>query len=103
MYSNQRTTEMAAPTKRGSPQGYYAAGKRATNWLTIRRQLFVQLNVRMEGPVLNLMFVSVRRATKGPPVTLQFVKGGVVHLQHASNLEDASARKVMLAKNAARK
>lgn len=31
MYSNQRTTEMAAPTKRGSPQGYYAAGKRATN------------------------------------------------------------------------
>lgn len=63
----------------------------------------MQLNVRMEGPVLNPMFVSVRRATKGPPVTLQFVKGGVVHLQHASNLEDASARKVMLAKNAARK
>lgn len=31
MYSNQRTTTMAAPTKRGSPQGYYAAGKRATN------------------------------------------------------------------------
>lgn len=31
------------------------------------------------------------------------MKGGVVHLQHASNLEDASARKVMLAKNAARK
>lgn len=31
MYSNQRTITMAAPIKRGSPQGYYAAGKRATN------------------------------------------------------------------------
>lgn len=103
MCSNLRTTEIAAPTKRGSPREFYAAEKRTANWLSIRRQPFVQLNVRMEEPVSNPMFVSVRQATKGPPVTLQFVKGVVVHLQHASNLENAGARKVTLAKNVARK
>lgn len=38
--------------------------------MSIRTQRFVRLNVRMEGPVSNPMFVSVRQATKGPPVTL---------------------------------
>lgn len=47
--------------------------------------------------ILNFFFTNIFFSLQ------QYVKGGVVHLQHASNLEDASARKVMLAKNAARK
>lgn len=52
---------------------------------------------KVEYTILNFFFTNISFSLQ------QFVKGGVVHLQHASNLEDASARKVMLAKNAARK
>lgn len=52
---------------------------------------------KVEYTILNFFFTNILFSLQ------QFVKGGVVHLQHASNLEDASARKVMLAKNAARK
>lgn len=52
---------------------------------------------KVEYTILNFFFTNILFSLQ------QFVKGGVVHLQHASNLEDAGARKVMLAKSAARK
>lgn len=60
-------------------------------------KLWFQYIPKVESAIIYILTTSILFSLQ------QFVKGVVVHLQHASNLENAGARKVTLAKNVARK